>query len=322
MNRIFSRVVAATYLFAVIILPSMIPLSATAATGEGIELAPVVSEFTVKPGKSITTTIRLRNVTNIPFVVTPHMQDFTAKGEDGSPRVLPETETSDSYSMKNWIVSPGDILLEPNKVQAVAVTINVPANAEPGGHYGVIRFSSDQSKGSSATGVSLTASVGTLLLVTVAGKIVESLEYLKFQAETKKTGNLFFLDKSSVNFTQRVKNTGNVHEKVKGQVVILDSSGKKVAGLNVNPTNGNVLPGSIRSFTQSWKTNAIFGHYTATAHLAYANGKTLESPIVSFWIIPYKLIGIVLLVLIVLIFFSKLFGGRYRLSISKKTKRK
>ena len=319
MNRSFHRIIAASYIMTAGILPALAPFTAKADAGGGIEIAPVVIEASANPGQTITTSIRLRNVAKQTFTVSPHMDDFSAKGEDGAPYVLPDNESAPTYSMKSWIVSPGNTVLEPNIYKTVAITINVPKNAEPGGHYGVVRFSDDQAKNASSTGVSLSASVGSLLLIKVNGKINESLQYLTFHAG-KGSGATSIFQKSPIDFTERVKNIGNLHEKVSGQVVILDSSGKKVAGLNVNEKHGNILPSSTRAFSETWKTNAIFGHFTATAHLAYASGKTLESPIISFWIIPFKLIGIVLLVLLLLIFFFRTFGSRYSVNVSNRRK--
>jgi hypothetical protein len=309
-------------LAAIVAMTSLVPFAASAVTpaptgpGGGMEIAPVLIEISAKPGQSVTTSIRLRNVTKTPFVVTPHMDDFIAKGENGEPQVLADGKYAETGSMSRWIASPGDVLLEPNVFKTVAVTINVPKNAEPGGHYGVIRFAPDQAQGTGKTGVSISASVGSLILLTVSGKVKESLSYLQFKAGTK-SGPMSFFEKGPITFTQRVHNDGNVHEKPTGQVVILTSSGRKVAGLPINEKGGNILPGSARAFTEQWKTNAMFGHYTATAHLAYANGKTLESPVVSFWIIPFKLIGLILLGLLILFGVLKLLGKRYSFSISK-----
>ncbi|MEO7617350.1 MAG: hypothetical protein ABIS59_00750 [Candidatus Saccharibacteria bacterium] len=316
------RSTAAYSIAATMFLSTFLPFTAaTAATGQGIELSPALAEISARPGQSVTTTIRLRNVTNVPFVVTPHADDFTAKGDNGEPMILPDGELAPTYSMSRWVQSPGDILLEPNVYKSIAVTINVPANAEPGGHYGVVRFSSDQSKGTEKSGVSISASVGSLILLTVSGKITQSLKYVSFVAGSGSGPSKFF-EKGPISFTQKVKNDGNVHEKIHGQVVILNSKGKKVGGVAVNDKGGNILPGSTRTFTESWKTKDLFGHYTATAHLAYANGKTLESPIVSFWIIPYKLIGYGILGLIVLLGLLKLFGSRYSFSVRKTSKRR
>ena len=322
MNSSVLRTIAASTIVATSFLSALIPFTAaTAATGQGIELSPALSEISARPGQSVTTTIRLRNVTNLPFVITPHADDFVAKGDNGEPMILPDGELAPTYSMSRWVVSPGDILLEPNIYKSVALTINVPANAEPGGHYGVIRFSSDQSRGTEKTGVSISASVGSLILLSVSGKITQSLKYISFVAGTG-TGASKFFENGPISFTQKVKNEGNIHEKIHGQVVILDSKGNKVGGVDINEKGGNILPGSTRTFHESWKTNAIFGHYTATAHLAFASGKTLESPIISFWIIPYKLIGFGILGLIVLFGLLKLIGSRYSFAIRKNSKQR
>jgi hypothetical protein len=111
--------------------------------------------------------------------------------------------------------------------------------------------------------------------------------------------------------------------------------------LDVNSTLGNIIPNSSRIFNASWSdgflvkelvfedgqpkldkngkqlekitinwnklTEFRIGKYTATLLLVYDNGKKdipLEQTI-SFWIIPYKVIGGVLITLLVAFFVTR-----------------
>jgi hypothetical protein len=65
----------------------------------------------------------------------------------------------------------------------------------------------------------------------------------------------------------------------------------------------NVLPQSIRRFEQPLDKSVIgnkklFGHYTAKLNLTYGNNKKALVASVSFWVIPFRLIFIIALLLV------------------------
>jgi hypothetical protein len=134
-------------------------------------------------------------------------------------------------------------------------------------------------------------------------------------------------------FTVKLHNSGNVHLVPTGNIFI--SRGKKeLATLSINKAQGNVLPNSNRIFTADWSdgfpvyvadqkdgkavldahdrpvqtltwdyskvSKLKFGHYTAHLVLAYDNGQRdvpLEAE-VSFWVIPWRILAIGLVILV------------------------
>jgi hypothetical protein len=124
----------------------------------------------------------------------------------------------------------------------------------------------------------------------------------------KKTTNFF--EYGPIDFLVRVKNEGSVHEKVKGSIEVKSWTGKKVASVAVNENGGNVLPDSVRRFTQSLPQKQLFGHYSAALTMNYSNGKTLKSTI-GFWVIPWKLLLLALVGLIALVLVLRLAIRRY-----------
>ena len=74
--------------------------------------------------------------------------------------------------------------------------------------------------------------------------------------------------------------------------------GKEAGVLTINEKGGNVLPASIRKFEQTLNKKWMFGRYNAEANIQYG-GKNISGSL-SFWVIPYKLIAIILGVLIIL----------------------
>lgn len=273
--------------------------------GQGLELSPPVVELSANPGQTVTVNISVRDVTNGELIAKGQADDFGAgNNEEGQPQLLLHETGETRYSLKYWIGSVPDLDLQPEQLKTSTVTINVPANAEPGGHYGVVRFTAVPPN-LNGTGVALSASVGTLILLRVNGPVTEKLSLAQFSTgHADKNGEWFdqsMFETGPVNFLVRLRNEGTVHEQPRGSVVVKNWLGRKVGAVAVNPTGGNVLPDSIRRFTGTLGSKRLFGYYSASLALTYDGGKTLDGRL-SFWVIPWKLLLLVLLLLVLLYF--------------------
>jgi hypothetical protein len=291
--------------------PVPTPAGSSATTpGQGLEISPPVVELTANPGQTVTTNIRIRNVASGELITKGKADDFGAgSGEDGKPQFLFDEVGATRYSLKYWVQSVPDLRLAPQELKTAAITIKVPANAEPGGHFGVVRFTAVPPD-VQGTGVALSASVGTLVLLRVAGSVTDSLSLASFTTSQGGQSGSFF-EHGPVAFTVRLKNAGSVHEKPQGTIDVTNVFGKKVDSVQVNGMGGNVLPDSIRRFDQELSKKSLFGHYTAKLNLSYASGAKKLSSQVSFWVIPWKLILLVLVGLVVLGFLIRLGLKRY-----------
>lgn len=281
------------------VLTAVVPVLAAEhqPSGQGLEISPPVLELNANPGQVLTANIRIRNVTKTPLVVRGRINDFVAGGEEGQPKLLLDETDKSSYSLKDWAPSVPSLQLPPGEVRSVAVRLNVPPNASPGGHYGVIRFTGTPPE-LEDTGVALSASIGTLVLVNVAGNVTESVKFEEFFVSRKGNKGSFF-ESGPLVLTERVRNDGNVHVKPTGELKVSNLFGRQVASLKVNDPPRNILPDSVRKFDQVLDKKFLFGRYRATANLTYGQGKTLTASRV-FWVIPYKLLLLLLLVLVVL----------------------
>jgi hypothetical protein len=297
-------------LFASFMPAAMAATTPTTSSGQALEIAPPLIYLNVNPGQTVQTQVLIRDVSNSNVNVTGQVNDFVASGEDGTPKVLLDQTTKDPYSLKDWVVTPTTLQLIPRQIKTLAVTLHIPDNASPGGHYGVIRFTATAPALNGGNGVALSASIGALMLVTVSGKITESMSVQEFSVNhSGKNGTLF--QSGPVNFVERLKNTGNVHLQPSGQVVVTDMFGHKVGAVNVNLPPGNVLPDSVRKFSQPFDSTVIgnrrlFGHYTAKLTVSYGSPKKTLTSSLGFWVIPFKIIGIIIAALII-----GFFGLRY-----------
>jgi hypothetical protein len=279
------------------------PAPATNTSGQALEIAPPVINLVGNPGQTLKTQISLRDVSSSKLIVSGQVNDFVASGEDGTPKILLDSSEPNPYSIRSWVSPLSDLTLNPRQIENLPVTIKIPANAAPGGYYGVVRFTATPPELKS-TGVSLSASLGALVLLRVNGQAKESLSVEELsinKAKDGKPGTLF--ESTPINFVVRLKNTGNVHEQPTGQVAITDMFGKKIANVNVNSATRNILPQSIRKFDEPLDSSIIgnkilFGLYHANLKMTYGASKQTVTSSMTFWIIPYKLIGIGIAVLV------------------------
>ena len=317
----FRRILLSALALAMV-FSSIAPVAAGAVennqgVGQALEIAPPVLNLRADPGATIKSTISLRDVSTSPLVVRNQINDFVAAGEDGTPKLLLEengdTETS-PYSLKDWVQPLPEFTLQPREVNQLPLTIRVPANAAPGGYYAVVRFTASP-PGLDGSGVSLSASLGTLILLRVNGDAKEAMSIEEFAATKNGSPNWLF-ESPPINFVTRIRNGGSSHEQPSGQIAIKDMFGNAVANVNVNLSQNNVLPASVRKFEQPLDSSVIgnkilFGRYTADLKMSYGTqGQTITES-TSFWVIPYRLVGFAILLIIIVIVVARIALKRY-----------
>lgn len=295
------------------------PPPAAGGLGQGLEISPPVLQLDAKPGQTVNATIKLRDITSGPLLVTGKSDDFGAKDETGNPQILLDETGATRYSLKYWITNVPSLTLQSQQVQALTIPIAVPANAEPGGHYGVIRFTG-LPPSLSGTGVSLSASLGALVLMRVAGAITEQLQSTQFFAS--QNGHIArFFEYGPITLSERIKNTGNVHVQPVGKVSVYDTFGRRIAQLSVNDLKANILPDSIRRFDQTLNKRYLFGHYRASYSVVYGASKKNLTGSMTFWVIPWRLILIILVILVTLVLLIRQGIRRYNRYIVGRAKR-
>jgi hypothetical protein len=147
-------------------------------TGSGLSISPTISEFTLKPGASTNVTITLKNITVDDVTATGVVNDFTSDNNTGNPQIITNTTTLSPNSIRNFVLNLNDVPLKRGEQKNVTLGLQVPQNTPPGAYFGVIRYRAVPT-GAAAPGpgqVALTASVGTIVLITVPGNIREQVQ--------------------------------------------------------------------------------------------------------------------------------------------------
>ena len=304
-SKLFITVYGAIFFSLSIASGTAVAESNVPSVGQGFEISPPVVELRGKPGETLSTSINLRNTTKLPINAHAITNDFTAKDNSGAPGILVDGADAPDTGMRKWFSPVPDEIIQPFKLQNYRVLVSIPLNASPGGHYGVLRFTSASTGTNGGNGVSLTASVGTLFLVSVDGKTTHALSMAGFHA-LQGGKNMTWFQKSGIDFIERLHNDGNVHEKPLGALIIMDIFHHKVAQIPVNIPPGNILPSSYREFSQH-VGQKLFGFYSAHLYISYANGREVEARSLNFAVLPTNFIIFVLVLLILIIIFFRRF---------------
>ncbi len=295
--------------------------------GQALEIAPPVLTLTANPGDTINAQINLRDISTSPLIVTGAINDFSAQGEGGEPKIDVDQVEPSPYSIKPWMQPLQQLNMKPKEIQKLPVVIKVPKDAAPGGYWGVIRFTATP-PGVEGTGVALSASLGSLIFVRVNGDARESMGIEQFYvSEPGKDTSASLFESTPVDFVLRIKNNGTVHEQPISRITVKDAFGREVAVVNMNLEARNVLPGSIRKYTEpldkgALGTTMLFGKYTAEITSTFGSGDKKQTVVskVDFWVIPYRLILLVVLGLVLLFFVLRTVIKNYNRRITRRVR--
>ncbi|MDF2460668.1 MAG: exported protein of unknown function [Candidatus Saccharibacteria bacterium] len=271
---------------------------ATAATVSSFQVSPPTSNYASDPGGTTKGTIKVTNLTDAPIAIRVTKENFVAKGEEGQIELV--NDANPLYSLAPWFnVSLPEFNIPAKKTQEVGYTVGIPVNAEPGGRYGAIVFSTVPPKlPAGQSGAAVQQRIASIVFQRINGAANEELKVESFA-----TGNSNY-EKGPVKFITRLKNTGNVHEKATGKIVIKNILGMKVDEIKL--AEHFVIPGAIRKLQNDWpegkKKPFMFGYYTADLDATYAGGKSLKAS-TSFTVIPWKTVALALIILLILVIF-------------------
>lgn len=301
--------------------------SASSSNGaNGYKVSPVRTDLTVKSGESQNVTVYVQNISNAVENLQTIINDFTANAnESGQPVLLLNGKNAPEHGLKQYATVPnGTFTLQPNEQQAVQVKISIPNNATAGGYYGAVRFAPSNTSGDK--NVNLSASVASLILVTVPGNLVEKVSLASFQAAQNDHARTFFTGNKNLSAVARFQNSGDVQEQPFGKVQLKKGS-KVLATYEINNTDprGNVLPDSIRKFSVGLDKVGSFGKYTIEGNFGYGSDGQLLSGSTSFYVIPGGVILLVVIVLLLILFLIFVFPRmirNYNRSVIRRAQRK
>lgn len=252
--------------------------------------------MSANPGQEWSSVIRVTNPNQYELRIYTDVVNFAPQGEVGQGKFIP-LKDSDTETLGNWInFSTDEYSIRPEQTVEIPFTIKTPQNAPPGGHYAAILIGTRSlDTGGGATLVETSQVITSLVFLGVSGEVIEEGSIREFRSVKA------IAEKPEMTFELRFQNSGNVHVLPQGDIKILNMWGQERGVIPVNRQTlfGNVLPDSIRKYTFSWSGEwslADMGRYTAVATLAYGQeGRKFVSAETSFWVIPWKVLAIILI---------------------------
>lgn len=301
----------------IIFLLTVLVYSISPSTVSAVTLSPTRFELQGNPGDVLEYELSIINEQQNSEIYYVSYSNFEAQGESGDPAFTPATD-----GLGTWIkIDDTSVGVGPQEEKKVPFKINIPKDATPGGHFAVVFFGS-QPPSVDGRAVGVGSQAGVLILLSVNGEVKQEAGVYDFNTVKKQ----FFYKTLPVNFEYRLKNDGGDRIKADGKIRIHNTLFIPTKNIDANPTSGNVLPNSTRKYNSSWVEyerladylppsgflarfwdNAVYewknfalGFYTANLRVSYGQDKA--SDWTFFFVFPWEL-TIILLVVFSLIYF-------------------
>ncbi len=196
---------------------------------------------------------------------------------DGNTALLPSGTSP--WSCADWIkLDSTELDLEAGEKKTVIAKLSVP-RGKVGGRYAAIIFQAIGSQKKSSGEIIVGARLGTLILESIPHTLKKRGKIVKIETKMAPEENSQQGAKTPVTIVASFKNTGNVHVKASGNVVIWDSNKKIVDRIPLIAGTGTVLPDGTREFKGTWsnKKKMVEGEYTAQARITFPGGREQAS---------------------------------------------
>lgn len=207
---------------------------------------------------------------------------------DGSQVYTPASGSR--HSASSWVgVSPADFAGGPDRTQPIRFQVAVPANAEPGDHLASLTVQRLGGRGAAATASAVEA-VSVRQTIRVRGRLRPRATIAAIEVPG-------IADGGPVSVATTVRNSGNVildfDGPNRGGVTIRDGSDEEA---KLAPFGGQLFPGQTREFVSRWEDPPLLGDFEALAsvHTGADPARRAE----SFWVIPWREIAAVLLLIV------------------------
>jgi hypothetical protein len=293
-----------SFLFSVLlalmfVVGSMSSSTVFAQDGAGITMRPATIEEQIDPGQTKTFSVTIRNESDTDQVYYLGRRDIVGVRDGSVPVYADEDIAPTAMDMSQWILLSTDSISVPARGETpIQFSVTAPQNAAPGSHFAGIFISVEPPK-LRESGAAIGYEVANIITMRVAGEVNESATIRQFSTDNYLYGS------PRVSFNVKIENDGNTLVRPTGPLQITNMFGKEVSGgLIFNEAAAAVFPGDTREYVFEWLGEGYgFGRYEAIVSPVYGEegSKQTISSTVIFWILPMKIVGPALGVLLVLL---------------------
>ncbi|OGK31050.1 hypothetical protein A3F29_02470 [Candidatus Roizmanbacteria bacterium RIFCSPHIGHO2_12_FULL_33_9] len=272
---------------------SVIPLTAS----------PARQEILVDPSEQQTISVRFLNQGDSPISGIIRVADFIVDNKDGIPRILEDSsQASPKYTASTWIKSNSDRITIASKDNVLLqFNIQVPDNARAGGRYVAIFFEPEgvvpqETGANQEAGSGVSTRLASLLYIRVSGEISEQAMISRFFASG-------FVEFGPIKIETDILNRGDYHIRPKGVLALVNPFGSVVAQETLKEEN--IFPDTLRTFENELGSKYMLGRYKLTLTASYGEKGQSMSRSIFIWIVPWRIILILILTIIIIWFIIK-----------------
>lgn len=257
---------------------------------------PAKLELAAAPGTTQEFAVNVRNLGHGAETMNVYFNDYSIKANNDFVFRKPGHY---SYSCSNWLATDTPAMTVPSGQTVVKVfRLSVPADAEPGGHYGVIFF--EQAPAAGKAPVAARPRIGSLVMVTIPGEIVREGRIKDVKVTSTwfwPTRGLPLLPKRRVAARVVFQNSGNVHLTVKGSLSYRATFGWGSGKVEFSEIT--VLPGTTRYLEALIPHPPLVGSFKVKAEVRYGPSldvfDTTRKATATFNLFPLSLLALILL---------------------------
>jgi len=215
-------------------------------------VSPPIVELKMHPGstKKIELTVYNKNSNALNLNVETVSLEMDKYGN----AVVSDSEY-DPFSCATWFhIDKKKLSILPNNKVILPVEIKVPYGIN-GGKYGIVLFQTNNLKRDKDE-IKLTGRMGTIFLISIFGHKEISGKIANFKLSQ---------ENGIINFTALIQNSGNIHFKTKGTILIKNEKNTIIDRVNLKIGTGTILPKHEREFCAVWDNSRkmLPGNYAA-----------------------------------------------------------
>ena len=281
-------------------------------------LSPGKVELELDPGESKTILLKVSNRIGETKTFDVDVEDMGASSDPNRALVLLGDDRG-PYTLRDYFSIPHRQFEVDHATRAlVPVTITVPPDAEPGGHYGsvlvktVTQQVATDDEGKPLPSSAIVSRIGTLFFVTVPGDVDTEGVLEDFSLSEDRS----WFEKGPIGFEILYKNSGSIHLNPYGEIRITNMFGEEVGFVELEPWY--TLPQSERLREITWNRGALYGKYTAVLQLNRGYEDIVDTQEITFWVIPWKVVLGGFIGLFIVFFLIRAFFRKFEFSVKTK----
>lgn len=278
-----------------------------------ISISPVSKILQLEANKTYEDAFKVSNAGSQPLKFEVHVSPYAFTQEEGSEDYKLGFNRETAYTqMTRWItfkdangnyVENPTFTADPGSSIDVYYRISTPSSIPAGGQYAVL-FAHTLSD-SNAGGIKTEASPGLIIYGRSIGDTITTGEIRNLVLSQNKTeydskdGQQIEVNKSLINATAKVKNTGNVDFMAVGELKVEGIFGGEFYKTPQTKGRVSIIPETELSVSDTWEETPYFGIFKATWTVTAAGQTETVSQVI--FLIPIPIIVIALLLLTIII---------------------